>query len=121
MRATRALTRAVAAARPDVVVRHSFLDLSYPRTAPVLAGLAAEGYRDVVAVPLLLTAAYHSRVDVPAVLAGAPPSLRIRRAEVLGPDPRLVDGLMRRLGPTGFDALVLAAAGSSDPAAVATV
>lgn len=121
--ATGALARAVAAARPELAVRHSFLDLSLPRTGPVLAELAAEGHRDVVAVPLLLTAAYHSRVDVPAVLGeAAVPGQRVRTAGVLGPDPRLIDGLMRRLEPApAFDALVLAAAGSSDPRAVATV
>ncbi|MGH3713290.1 MAG: sirohydrochlorin chelatase [Micromonosporaceae bacterium] len=123
--ATRALARAVAAARPELAVRHSFLDLSFPRTGPVLAGLAADGHRDVVAVPLLLTAAYHSRVDVPAVLAeAAVPGASVRAAGVLGPDPRLLDALVRRLAAepaVAFDALVLAAAGSSDPRAVATV
>ena len=117
--ATRALARAVAAARPSVTVRHSFLDLSQPRTGPVLRRLAAEGRHDVVAVPLLLTAAYHSRVDVPAALAEFP---GVRQAGVLGPDPRLLDGLMRRLARVPeFDALVLAGAGSSDAGAVACV
>jgi sirohydrochlorin ferrochelatase len=106
-----------------VTVRHSFLDLAVPRTGPVLARLASVGRREVVVVPLLLTAAYHSRVDVPAVLAAAtPPGMVVRLAGVLGPDPRLVDGLVRRLAPRdGFDAVVLAAAGSSDPDALTTV
>lgn len=119
--ATRDLTRAVAAARPGLPVRHAFLDLSYPRALPVLAELRG---RPVVAAPLLLTAAYHSRVDVPAVLAEAAhalPGLSVRAADVLGPDPRLLDGLIRRLGGARFDAVVLAAAGSSDPRAIQTV
>ena len=117
--ATRALARAVADARPSVTVRHSFLDLSFPRTGPVLERLAAAGHHDVVAVPLLLTAAYHSRVDVPAALAAFP---GVRRADVLGPDPRLLDALIRRLSQVpSFDALVLAGAGSSDAGAVASV
>jgi sirohydrochlorin ferrochelatase len=105
------------------MVRYSFLDLASPRTGPVLARLAAAGHRQVVVVPLLLTAAYHSRVDVPAVLAAAaPPGLVVRRTGVLGPDPRLVEGLMRRLGPgADFDAVVLAAAGCSDPDALRAV
>src|SRR6266540_1866768 len=79
----------------------------------------AAAHHDVVAVPLLLTAAYHSRVDVPAVLAAFP---GVRRADVLGPDPRLLDALIRRLSQVpSFDALVLAGAGSSDAGAVASV
>lgn len=120
--ATRALAREVSRVRPALTVRYSFLDLAQPRTGPVLTRLAAAGHREVVVVPLLLTAAYHSRVDVPAVLAATPPGLVVYQAGVLGPDPRLVDGLMRRLGPgDGFDAVVLAAAGSSDPRALTTV
>ncbi|MQA24800.1 MAG: cobalamin biosynthesis protein CbiX [Micromonosporaceae bacterium] len=122
--ATRALTRAVAAARGGLPVRHAFLDLSAPRALDALSSLARAGSREAVVAPLLLTAAYHGRVDVPAVLAEAAealPELSLRAAGVLGPDPRLLDGLTRRLGKSEFDAVVLAAAGSSDPAAVATV
>jgi len=121
--ATHALAREVSRVRPAVTVRCSFLDLAQPRTGPVLTRLAAAGHREVVVVPLLLTAAYHSRVDVPTVLAAAtPPGLAVYQTGVLGPDSRLVDGLTRRLGPgDGFDALVLAAAGSSDPDALSTV
>jgi sirohydrochlorin ferrochelatase len=121
--ATRTLARAVAGGRPELTVRHSFLDLSLPRTGPVLARLAGAGHREVVVVPLLLTEAYHSRVDVPAVLAAAtPPGMAVRRTDVVGPDPLLVDALLRRLGPgDGFEGVVLAAAGSSDPDALATV
>jgi len=121
--ATRALAHAVARARPETTVRHAFLDLSLPRAGMVLKQLAGSGHREVVVVPLLLTEAYHSRVDVPEVLAAAsPPEMAVRRADVIGPDPSLVDALVRRLGPgDGFDGLVLAAAGSSDPQALATV
>ncbi len=121
--ATRALAHAVAGARPAVTVRHAFLDLSLPRAEPVLKQLAESGHREVVVVPLLLTEAYHSRVDVPAVLAAAsPPEMAVRAADVVGPDPLLVDALAHRLGPgDGFDGVVLAAAGSSDSQALATV
>jgi sirohydrochlorin ferrochelatase len=121
--ATRMLAQAVAGTRPDVTVRHAFLDLSLPRTATVLRQLAGSGHREVVVVPLLLTEAYHSRVDVPEVLAAArPPGMAVRRAEVIGPDPLLIDALVRRLGfRVGFDGVVLAAAGSSDSDALATV
>jgi sirohydrochlorin ferrochelatase len=94
-------------------------------------------------VPLLLTAAYHGKVDVPAeVTAARAEGLRIEVdvADVLGPrgrdvDPLLLCGLARRLDEaaavagagggdpagSGLDAVVLAAAGTRDSAARATV
>jgi len=89
--------------------------------------------RDVVLVPLLLTAAYHSKTDIPAQVAAAraaAPGLRVRQAEPLGPHPLLVAALERRLAeirPPELDAprhdtsVVLAAAGSADRAATATI
>jgi sirohydrochlorin ferrochelatase len=86
--------------------------------------------RHVVVLPLLLTAAYHSEVDLPAVLdeaSRALPGLSISYGQVLGPDPLLLGALDRRLaesgvtGPAGDIAVVLAAAGSGRPAANAAV
>jgi sirohydrochlorin ferrochelatase len=91
----------------------------------VLAGLSARGHRRAVLVPLLLTAAYHGRVDVPAVAvaareAGLPIAVAI--ADVLGPvSPLLVAGLVRRLPDAELDAVVLAAAGTRDAVARVTV
>ena len=122
---TEALARAVAAAHPGWEVHASYLDHAGPRPLDVLAGLAARGHRRAVLVPLLLTAAYHGRVDVPAVAdaaraAGLPIAVTI--ADVLGPvSPVLVAGLVRRLPDTTLDAVVLAAAGTRDAAARATV
>jgi sirohydrochlorin ferrochelatase len=76
-------------------------------------------------VPLLLGHAYHSRVDIPAALPAA--AHHVVQADVLGPDDLLVTALERRLAEVGVapgdpeTAVVLAAAGSSDPAAVAEV
>jgi sirohydrochlorin ferrochelatase len=74
---------------------------------------------------LLLGHAYHSRVDIPAAL---PAALHpVVQADVLGPDDLVVTALERRLTEVGValgdpaTAVVLAAAGSSDPAAVAEV
>jgi sirohydrochlorin ferrochelatase len=130
-RTTRALTRAVAAARPDWDVRASYLDHSEPRPVRVLGELAAAGHRRAVVVPLLLTAAYHGRVDVPAEVAAAHAAgVRIDAdiSAVLGPrgprvDPLLTAGLARRLDEagSGFDAVVLAAAGTRNGAARGTV
>jgi sirohydrochlorin ferrochelatase len=120
--ATRALTRAVALARPDWDVRPSYLDHSLPRPAQVLGALAQSR---AVLVPLLLTAAYHGRVDVPAEVAAARAAgarLEIAVSDVLGPvSPMLLDGLIRRLPSADLDAVVLAAAGTRDSAARATV
>lgn len=125
--ATRALARAVAAARAPGPVCVAYLDHAQPCVPRALARLAAAGHRQAVVVPLLLTAAYHSRVDLPALLAEARAAglpVRVRQAEVLGPRGQAVDALLvvalrRRLGQVrqAYDALVLAAAGTRDPEA----
>jgi sirohydrochlorin ferrochelatase len=122
-------------------VTAAFLDFNQPTVPDVLRGL-----RDQVpvVVPLLLTRAYHGRVDVPTVLAAAGGPTRL--AGVLGPagpreapDPRLLAALTERLSsvddPGGdglvldglvldglvLDGLVLIAAGTSDAVARSTV
>jgi sirohydrochlorin ferrochelatase len=122
---TSALARAVAAAHPGWEVHASYLDHAGPRPLDVLAELSARGHRRVVLVPLLLTAAYHGRVDVPAVADAARAArlpIAVTIADVLGPvSPVLVAGLVRRLPDPDLDAVVLAAAGTRDAAARATV
>ena len=78
----------------------------------------------VTVLPLLLTAAYHSKTDIPRVLART--GVRVRYGKPLGPHPLLLRALERRLPGTAFEipaetGVVLAAAGSSDPEANATV
>jgi sirohydrochlorin ferrochelatase len=129
--ATRALVRAIAAARPGLDVRASYLDHTLPRPGQVLSALRDAGHSRVTAVPLLLTAAFHARVDVPAVLADASEGalgLTVSVADALGPvdgrpHPWLLAGLARRLAQVRrpYDAVVLAAAGTRDAAARATV
>jgi sirohydrochlorin ferrochelatase len=122
---TGALARAVAAAHPGWEVHASYLDHAGPRPLDVLTGLSARGHRQVVLLPLLLTAAYHGRVDVPAVAAGARDAglpIEVTIADVLGPvSPLLVAGLVRRLPDAELDAVVLAAAGTRDATARVTV
>ncbi|HEX8006339.1 MAG TPA: CbiX/SirB N-terminal domain-containing protein [Trebonia sp.] len=107
-------------------VRPAFLGHSAPSLPQVLGAVAAE-HDACVVVPLLLTAAYHSKTDIPALLADARtalPRLDIRYAGTLGPDPLLLAALGRRLAEAGASracSVVLAAAGSSDPAANACV
>jgi sirohydrochlorin ferrochelatase len=69
-------------------------------------------------VPLLLTRAYHGRVDIPAEVA----AFDVTVADVLGPvSPLLLDALVDRLPTRDLDAIVLAAAGTRDVAARETV
>ncbi|SEE34082.1 sirohydrochlorin chelatase [Streptomyces sp. Ag109_O5-10] len=123
-----ALVRRVRSLRPGLRVETGFLDFTIPSVHGVLESLAAEGVRDVVALPLLLTRAFHAKADIPAVLRDAPPRLRIRQAEVLGPSPLLLSALERRLYEAGLTpadrsstGVVLASAGSSDPEAIAVI
>jgi sirohydrochlorin ferrochelatase len=131
--ATRALATAVGRARPSWDVHVAFLDHAGPRPLDVLASLPG---RRAVVVPLLLTKAFHGRVDIPAVLtAAAELPVSVTLAEVLGPVPLsapasataigvpslLIDSLVRRLPASSLDGVVLAAAGTRNAAARATV
>ncbi|MEU2280799.1 sirohydrochlorin chelatase [Streptomyces sp. NPDC013178] len=123
-----ALVRRVRSLRPGLRVETGFLDFNVPSAHGVLESLAAEGVRDVVALPLLLTRAFHAKADIPAVLRDAPRRLRIRQAEVLGPSPLLLSALERRLYEAGLTpadksstGVVLASAGSTDPEAIAVI
>jgi sirohydrochlorin ferrochelatase len=117
--------------RPGSVVTTAYLDHAGPRPDEELARLQADGHERVTIVPLLLTSAYHGRIDLPAVVAKARAEgvhLPVAISDVLGPvdghvPDLLLAGLQRRLVQTRtpFDALVLAAAGTRDQAARATV
>jgi sirohydrochlorin ferrochelatase len=127
----RALIRHVRSLRPGLRVETGFLDFDAPSVTEQLDRLALEGVRDIVALPLLLTRAFHAKTDIPAVLHLASvrhPLLRIRQGEVLGPAPLLTKALERRLYEAGITSadrattgVVLASAGSSDPEAVAVI
>jgi sirohydrochlorin ferrochelatase len=125
-----------------IEVRAAFLDHCAPSLPQVLGSLGRDAVGDArarscIVVPLLLTAAYHSKSDIPAQLASAAADaadgrgVRVRCAATLGPHPLLLDALERRLREAGVNvdsaaerartSVVLAAAGSSDPAANATI
>ncbi|WP_200262546.1 sirohydrochlorin chelatase [Streptomyces sp. HSG2] len=123
-----ALVREVRRRRPDLRVATGFLDFNLPSVPAVLESLAADGVRDVVAQPLLLSRAFHAKADIPAVLSRAPSRLRVRQADVLGPSPLLSAALRRRLYEAGLTpadkpttGVVLASAGSTDPEAIAVI
>jgi sirohydrochlorin ferrochelatase len=124
---------------PGLDVRAAYLGHAAPTLGQALGSID----RHAVVLPLLLTAAYHSKADIPGVLREvrtARPRLGVTYGRPLGPHPRLLAALERRLaeatGPGGTDgtagpacaeadpretAVVLAAAGSSDPAANAVI
>lgn len=126
-----ALVRRARAERPELRVETAFLEFDAPSVPRALEALAADGVRDVVALPLLLTRAFHAKADIPSVLReslATLPQLSVRQAEVLGPSPLLQSALERRLteaGVRGGDksttGVVLASAGSSDPEAIAVI
>ncbi|MEW9551651.1 sirohydrochlorin chelatase [Nonomuraea sp. NPDC050783] len=113
-----ALARAVGRARPGRRVELSYLEISSPPLAEVLPAVRGP----VVVVPLLLAGGYHVHIDLPEVIAGHRPDAVV--AGWLGPHRLLTGVLARRLAGAGLrdtDAVVLGAAGSSDPAALADV
>jgi sirohydrochlorin ferrochelatase len=127
-----AVARSRAGAPADI--RVAFLDHGTPTLPQVLGSLDPGTDHRAVVVPLLLTAAYHSKTDIPAQLAlaaTAQPDLQVEVGDTLGPHPLLLTALERRLDEAGVPvgraaeraatSVVLAAAGSTDPAANATV
>ncbi|MFE6650042.1 sirohydrochlorin chelatase [Nocardioides sp. NPDC057772] len=119
-----ALVAEVRALRPDLRIEAAFLDHSRPRFQAVIDKLVKAGHDEIVVVPLLLTEAFHARVDVPSVIAEATArhaGLRIHTSAILGLESVFLQVLDERLRASlkaarvrELDALVLAAAGSSD-------
>ncbi|WP_436788681.1 sirohydrochlorin chelatase [Yinghuangia sp. YIM S10712] len=116
-----ALVTRVRRARPSLRVEVAYLDHCAPSVPDALAALAADGVREAVAVPLLLSEAYHAKHDVPALLAtGRQLRLIVHTAPALGPHALLLDAHERRLRALGVRpgdpsyGIVLAAAGSTD-------
>lgn len=126
-----ALTELVTCMRPDLRVETAFLDLSEPGFDEVVDRLVAEGHQEIVVVPLLLTEAFHAKVDVPATIEAAlerHKGIMIQTTKVLGVESAFFHVLDKRLREAlsknrvrELDALVLAGAGSSDPIANAAI
>lgn len=126
-----ALVDEVRALRPDLRIETAFLEFSKPSFNAAVSKLKRAGYEEIVVVPLLLTEAYHAKVDVPAAIAeqtAKHEGLKIRASAILGLENAFLQVLDQRLRAAlkearvrELDALVLAAAGSSDPLANRTV
>ncbi|MFL6137694.1 MAG: sirohydrochlorin chelatase [Frankiaceae bacterium] len=106
----------------DVVAAH--LDHQRPGIGEALAALVAGGTTRAAVVPLLLSAATHSKTDVASAVARARaelPRLSVSYGRPLGPHPALLNAVEDRLAEAGVDpddpgtAVVLASAGASDP------
>lgn len=101
-----------------------FIELSAPSVADVMRRMPVAAHPDVVAVPLVLTAAGHGKGDIPAALARErqhQPGLRWRYGRPLGPHPVLLDVLAERIDtalagrPRAGTQVVLVGRGSTDP------
>lgn len=99
----------------DRAVQIAFVDVVGPTPRDVLAAMPAD--RPAVLVPAFLSAGYHVRVDVPTHVAASGHPL-VAVTPPLGPCPGTVRVLADRLVEAGWrpgDAVIMAAAGTSDP------
>lgn len=119
-RAIQLLTSQVARLVPGIRVEQAFVDVEQPAVDDVVATAVRRG--TAVVVPLLLSTGFHVKVDIARAVGRYPG--RAVAADPLGPHPLITAVLEHRLASTGVrdgDAIVLAAAGSSDPAATVAV
>jgi sirohydrochlorin ferrochelatase len=113
------ITDAVRHGLAGVDVRLGYLDLNSPGLDDVLRGCTG----NVLVAPLLLSDAFHSKVDLPAIIARAcspDHDVEVQQLPTLGSDSRTVTALISRLDQVGLrrtDGVLFTAVGSSDPAA----
>ena len=115
--AIRALIAQVQTALPGVTIAQAFVDVEEPSVDDVVASV--EG--PAVIVPLLLSAGFHTGVDIARAARTRPD---VVATDPLGPHELLAQTLKQRLEDSGLqddDHVVLAAAGSSRPAAAVHV
>jgi len=104
----------------------AFLELTEPDLDHATAGLAAEGVRRAVVVPLLFTPAYHATIDAPqsvrAAEAGSGVALAV--ADIIGTGDDVLQLLQASAASAGIDdscSILLYAVGSAREAANAAV
>jgi sirohydrochlorin ferrochelatase len=108
----------VRARLPGVEVITAWVELVAPTVDEVMSQMT----RPAVGVPLLLSTGHHVESDIPAAAALCVAPVHI--AGPLGPDRHLARAMTARLRESGArwgDAVVLVAAGSTDPAGLADV
>lgn len=120
--AVRVLVEQIRSRLPGVRVVQAFVDVEQPEIAAVTANEAASD--SAIVVPLLLSAGFHTAVDIARAVAAVP---NARQSQPLGTHTLIAAVLADRLstviddGWQAGDHVVLAAAGSSNPAAVRDV
>ena len=115
----RRVRNAVASSLPGVEVVLSYLDLDEPLVGDVLGQLGGSDspHHGPVVVPMLLSAGYHHKIDLPSIIASRRPTAR--QTDVMG-TRSLAGALADRLIEAGLgphDGVILSAVGSSAPAA----
>lgn len=118
--AVRALIDQIRGLLPGIRVQEAFVDVQDPAVDEVVDRCVGDG--PVVVVPLLLSTGFHTNVDIARAVAKHPG--RATATPALGPHALLAEVLHDRLAAAGLrsgDAVILAAAGSSDPAAAVDV
>ena len=112
-----------------VATQVAYLDHDVPGPAQAARALVDRGARGTTVVPLLLSPAYHARVDVPAALAtmrAAEPDLAVAAADPVGLHPVVLDAAAELVAASGMPigprtGVILAAAGSRDVRAIAAM
>jgi sirohydrochlorin cobaltochelatase len=119
-----ALADRVRALAPELAVGAGFIELSRPPVSEAVNTLVAQGADDVVAVPLMLLAAGHTKNDIPATLErerASHPGVRFRYGRDLGVRPELLALIDERIAAVvapeerSSTAVLLVGRGSSDP------
>jgi sirohydrochlorin ferrochelatase len=109
-----------------IATQAAYLDHHEPSPAQAARSWHDAGAADTTVVPLLISPAYHARVDVPAAIGAmraAGPRLGVAAAEPVGLHPLLLAAAAELIAASGLpvDArtgIILAAAGSRDLRAV---
>jgi sirohydrochlorin cobaltochelatase len=118
------------AGRTVADVAGGFIELSAPALTEAVGMLVAAGHRRVVAVPLVLVAAGHSKGDIPAAMLRETmrhPGLTYQYGRPLGPHPTVLRLLSERLDDVlpiaerPDTAVLLVGRGTTDPDANAEV
>jgi len=82
-----AIREAMLARRPEARVELAFLDFIAPQLPQAVDVLVADGYREVVIVPIFMARSGHTKRDLPALLAASRarhPGLAIEMATPIG-------------------------------------
>ena len=115
---------------PHLDVAGGFIELADPPITDAVSSLTGRGHRELIAVPLVLVAAGHSKGDVPAALVREQvrqPGLSFRYGRPLGVHPALlavVDDRLAAVVPADLratTAVVLVGRGAYDPDANADI